>query len=441
MPFKQEIAKAVSQVLDTPLEQVLPLIETPPDPALGDYALPCFAFAKTLRKAPQLIAKSIVESAMPACVVKAEVAGGYANFTVDKALYARTVLDQALLEGERYGAQDIGHGRTVCIDYSSINIAKQFHIGHLSSTAIGHALYNLYNFMGYKSIGINHLGDWGTQFGKLLAAYELWGDEAAVREKGVEEMTRLYVKFHEEAEKDPQLEDLGRAWFKRIEDGDEIALALFDQFKQATIQEVMKIYDLLGITFDSYNGEAFYNDKMQPVVDELRAKHLLTPLRGRVCGGSVRRQYAALYHLEIRRHHPIRHPRFGCGVLPQKNLRFCQVLVCGSLSAEPAFPPMVQSGGKDGLRLGQGFGACGLWHGLHGGRHHAFHQKGPCGAAQGCAAQRHRARGRNFGGKISAPFGQTDGGRAGRRGRGGVWRIVQCQDQGHCVFLRPCSLL
>lgn len=280
MPFKHEIAKAVSQVLDTPLEQILPLIETPPDPALGDYALPCFAFAKTLRKAPQLIAKSIVESAMPACVVKAEVAGGYANFTVDKALYARTVLDQALLEGERYGAQDIGHGRTVCIDYSSINIAKQFHIGHLSSTAIGHALYNLYNFMGYKSVGINHLGDWGTQFGKLLAAYELWGDEAAVREKGVEEMTRLYVKFHEEAEKDPALEDLGRAWFKRIEDGDEIALALFDQFKQATIQEVMKIYDLLGITFDSYNGEAFYNDKMQPVVDELRAKHLLTLSEG-----------------------------------------------------------------------------------------------------------------------------------------------------------------
>ena len=262
MPFKQEIAKAVSQVLDTPLEQVLPLIETPPDPALGDYALPCFAFAKTLRKAPQLIAKSVVESAMPACVVKAEVAGGYANFTVDKALYARTVLDQALLEGERYGAQDIGHGRTVCIDYSSINIAKQFHIGHLSSTAIGHALYNLYNFMGYKSVGINHLGDWGTQFGKLLAAYELWGDEAAVREKGVEEMTRLYVKFHEEAEKDPTLEDLGRAWFKRIEDGDKTALALFDQFKQATIREVMKIYDLLGIAFDSYNGEAFYNDKM-----------------------------------------------------------------------------------------------------------------------------------------------------------------------------------
>jgi len=278
--FKQQIAQAVAQTLDVPCEQVFSLLETPPNPELGDYALPCFAFAKVLRKAPQLIAKQIVEGALPGCVEKAEVAGGYANFTVDKAAYARLVLDQVLSEGEHYGAQDLGHGRTVCIDYSSINIAKQFHIGHLSSTAIGHALYNLYNFMGYKSVGINHLGDWGTQFGKLLAAYELWGDEQAVKEKGVEEMTRLYVKFHAEAEKDPSLEDKGRAWFKRIEQGDKTALALFDQFKQATIQEVMKVYDLLGITFDSYNGEAFYNDKMQPVVDELREKNLLTLSEG-----------------------------------------------------------------------------------------------------------------------------------------------------------------
>ncbi|MFR5869483.1 MAG: arginine--tRNA ligase, partial [Acutalibacteraceae bacterium] len=189
MTFKQQIAQAVAQTLDVPCEQVFSLLETPPNPELGDYALPCFAFAKVLRKAPQLIAKQIVESALPGCVEKAEVAGGYANFTLDKAAYARLVLDQVLSEGEHYGAQDLGHGRTVCIDYSSINIAKQFHIGHLSSTAIGHALYNLYNFMGYKSVGINHLGDWGTQFGKLLAAYELWGDEQAVKEKGVEEMT------------------------------------------------------------------------------------------------------------------------------------------------------------------------------------------------------------------------------------------------------------
>lgn len=280
MTQKQQIAEAVAQTLDVPCEQVLTLFETPPDPALGDFALPCFAFAKSLRKAPQLIAQSIVEGALPACVVSADVAGGYANFTVDKAALARQVLDEVLREKERYGAQDLGHGHTVCIDYSSINIAKQFHIGHLSSTAIGHALYNLYNFMGYQSVGINHLGDWGTQFGKLLAAYELWGDEKAVEEKGVEEMTRLYVKFHAEVENDPQLEDRGRAWFKKIEDGDAYALSLFDKFKQATIREVMKVYDLLGITFDSYNGEAFYNDKMDPVVDELREKGLLTLSEG-----------------------------------------------------------------------------------------------------------------------------------------------------------------
>lgn len=280
MTQKQQIAEAVAQTLDVPLEQVSPLFETPPDPELGDFALPCFAFAKSLRKAPQKIAQSIVEAALPACVIKADVAGGYANFTVDKAAYARQVLDEVQTKKERYGAQDLGHGRTVCIDYSSINIAKQFHIGHLSSTAIGHALYNLYNFMGYRSVGINHLGDWGTQFGKLLAAYELWGDETAVEEKGVEEMTRLYVKFHAEVETDPQLEDRGRAWFKKIEDGDAYALSLFDKFKQATIREVMKVYDLLGITFDSYNGEAFYNDKMDPVVDELRDKGLLTLSEG-----------------------------------------------------------------------------------------------------------------------------------------------------------------
>ena len=280
MPFRQEIANAVAPVLQVDAQQILDRLETPPDPAMGDYALPCFPFAKNMRKAPALIAKDVVGAPMPACVKEARVAGGYANFFIDKAQYAAQVMRRVDEQGARYGAQDLGHGRAVCIDYSSINIAKPFHIGHLSSTAIGHALYNLYNFMGYKSIGINHLGDWGTQFGKLLAAYELWGEGTDIETGGVNRMLELYVKFHAEAEQDESLNDLGRQWFKRIEDGDPVAMDLFTRFKETTICEVMKIYELLGIHFDSYAGESFYNDKMDAVVQELRDKHLLVKSEG-----------------------------------------------------------------------------------------------------------------------------------------------------------------
>jgi arginyl-tRNA synthetase len=275
VPFRAEIAASVAQKLGMDASAVEALIETPPQPEYGDYALPCFSFAKALRKSPAAIAEELVKSPLPAVVSQAVVKGGYANFFVDKELFADRVLTDILTQGTGYGSKNVGHGRTVCVDYSSINIAKPFHIGHLSSTAIGHALYNLYNFMGYKSVGINHLGDWGTQFGKLLAAYELWGEGIDIETDGVNAMLSLYVRFHEEAEKDPALEELARRWFKRIEDGDEAALILFTLFKDVTIREVMGIYELLGIKFDSYAGESFYNDKMQPVVDELRDKGLL----------------------------------------------------------------------------------------------------------------------------------------------------------------------
>ena len=275
MPFRAEIAAAVAQVMGEDAAQIAALLETPPQMEWGDYALPCFSFAKSMRKNPALIAEMIVNSPLPQCVVQAVAKGGYANFYIDRALFARNILEEIEKRGAAYGSKNVGSGRTVCIDYSSINIAKPVHIGHLSSTAIGHALYNLYNFMGYQSVGINHLGDWGTQFGKLLAAYELWGDNADIDAGGVDAMLKLYVKFHEEAEKDPALDDLARRWFKRIEDGDKMALDLFTKFKDATLREVMRMYDLLGIQFDSYAGESFYNDKMQPVVDELRQKGLL----------------------------------------------------------------------------------------------------------------------------------------------------------------------
>ena len=280
MLFEADVLEAIKRGLHIENQEIGDILETPPKPEMGDFAVPCFRLSRILKQSPQEIAQRIVELDLPACISRAEVVGGYANLFLDKAASAELVLHQILEKGADYGRNDIGQGRKVCIDYSSINIAKPFHIGHLSSTAIGHALYNIYNFCGYQSVGINHLGDWGTQFGKLLCAYEMWGDKQTILSGGVDAMLKLYVRFHEEAEKDEQLNDRARAWFKRIEDGDAEATELFHMFKDLTIREVMRVYDMLGIQFDSYAGESFYNDKMQPVIDELEQKHLLIESQG-----------------------------------------------------------------------------------------------------------------------------------------------------------------
>lgn len=280
MLFEAEILDAIKRGLQIEDQEIGNLLETPPKPEMGDFAVPCFRLSKVLRQSPQSIAQRIQELDLPACIRRVEVVGGYANLFVDHAAAAALIIKKVLQEGPDYGKNDIGKGRKVCIDYSSINIAKPFHIGHLSSTAIGHALYNIYNFCGYQSVGINHLGDWGTQFGKLLCAYEMWGDKQEILDGGVNAMLKLYVRFHEEAEKDDRLNDRARAWFKRIEDGDPEATELFHMFKDLTIREVMRVYDMLGIRFDSYAGESFYNDKMQSVIDELEQKHLLIESEG-----------------------------------------------------------------------------------------------------------------------------------------------------------------
>lgn len=277
MDYKSELAlllnSAQPSLSASELEEML---EIPPDANMGDYALPCFKLAKTLRMAPPKIAADLLEKFQkPGWISKVEIAGGYLNFFVDRAFFAQSTLSAVGQQGERYGSSQMGEGRAVTIDYSSINIAKPFHIGHLSSTAIGHALYNIYNFLGFHCIGINHLGDWGTQFGKLIAAYKRWGNREDVEKRSIQALLELYVRFHEEAKQDPALDDEGRAWFKKIEDGDEEALSIFGWFKELTLKEVSKVYDLLGIHFDSYAGESFYNDKMQPVIDELREKNLL----------------------------------------------------------------------------------------------------------------------------------------------------------------------
>lgn len=276
MDIKQNIAKTIAANVGADAAELCEWLETPPNPDMGDVAFPCFKLAKTMRKAPNMIAASLA----PALgeidgISRIEPMGGYINFFADKTSFARTTLERVLDEGARYGGSDVGSGKTVCLDYSSINIAKPFHIGHLSTTAIGNALRRIYDHLGYKTVSINHLGDWGTQFGKMILAYKLWGDKETVEKGGVRAMMQLYVRFHDEAEKDDSLNDSARAWFKRIEQHDPEAVEIFEWFKAITLKEVGKTYDLLGIKFDSYAGESFYEDKMQPVIDELREKHLL----------------------------------------------------------------------------------------------------------------------------------------------------------------------
>lgn len=268
-------------------EELYDLIALPPNLEMGDYALPCFKFAKLMRKSPVMIAEELKQSVMSDEVIMSDkvlsevsAVNGYLNFKINKTGFVAATLDRILKEKERYGASEEGAGKTICIDYSSINIAKPFHIGHLSTTVLGGALYRIFNFLGYKSVGINHLGDYGTQFGKLISAYKRWGDKKTIEEGGIRALNELYVRFHREAEEHPEYDDEARAYFKKIERGDEECLALFRWFKELTLKDVQKIYDLLDIHFDSYAGESFFSDKMQPVVDELREKGLLIESRG-----------------------------------------------------------------------------------------------------------------------------------------------------------------
>ncbi len=260
-------------------EEVYSAIALPPNPGMGDYALPCFKFAKVLRKSPVLIAQSLASGyPVDGVIEKAEAVNGYVNFTINKAALARETIDDVLAKGEKYGSSQEGAGRTVCIDYSSVNIAKPFHIGHLSTTAIGSALYKIFNFLGYKAVGINHLGDYGTQFGKLICAYKHWGNREEVQKGGIHAINDLYVRFNSEAT--GEMEHEAREYFRLIESGDKEANELFDWFKDLTLTYVKTIYEKLNVRFDSYAGERFYTDKMAPVIDELREKGLLKESEG-----------------------------------------------------------------------------------------------------------------------------------------------------------------
>lgn len=282
MNYKEQLSLLLAQASGLDADKLASLLEVPPDMDMGDFALPCFKLARELRKAPPAIAQQLLDSLgeLPTWIDRAELAGGYLNFFLSRTQFVGATLGEVAAKQERYGSSDEGAGRNIVLDYSSINIAKPFHIGHLSTTVIGSSLYKIFNFLGFHSVGVNHLGDWGTQFGKLISAYKRWGDRDTVEQGSIRALLALYVRFHEEAEKNPSLEEEGRAWFKKIEDGDEEALSLFSWFKELTLREVSKIYDILDVHFDSYAGESFYNDKMQPVIDELEAKGLLEDSNG-----------------------------------------------------------------------------------------------------------------------------------------------------------------
>ena len=278
--FKKHIADNI-QAGDLTPDEIYAMLALPPNTEMGDFALPCFRLAKAMRKPPAAIAEELA-AAYPAdeIVTGAQAVNGYVNFRIDRALWSEQTLRRVLSEREAYGSSDEGKGKTVCIEYSSVNIAKPFHIGHLSSTVIGSALYKLHKFLGYPSVAINHLGDYGTQFGKLISAYKRWGSREEIEKGGLRALNALYVRFHEEAERDPSLNDEARHFFKKIEEKDEESVALFEWFKQLTLKDVGRIYDLLDVHFDSWAGESFYIDKMQPVIDELKEKGLLVESEG-----------------------------------------------------------------------------------------------------------------------------------------------------------------
>ena len=275
--FKNRIAESISNSVASAFsgtqlsaEEVLALLEYPSDASMGDIALPCFKLSKVLRKSPVQIAMTLAESFDGADSITAEAVNGYLNFKIDSTALANETLGEVFEKGEKYGSPENGFGKTIVLDYSSPNVAKPFHIGHLGTTVIGHSIKKLYEFAGYNCVGVNHLGDWGTQFGKLIVAYNKWGNKEDIEKGGIDKLVELYVKFHAEAENDPSLEDQARAEFTALEAGKPENLELWKWFIGISIEEYKKTYDQLGIEFDSYAGESFYYDKCGPVLDKLK---------------------------------------------------------------------------------------------------------------------------------------------------------------------------
>ena len=283
--FKGKIVLGLSGLIESmepkEKEKIFETIEIPPDMEMGDYAFPCFKLARVFRKAPNLIAEDIAGRFGEQDYLESVVSlGGYINFKIDKELYVSDVVGEVLKKRDKYGSSDEGAGKKVIVEFSSPNIAKPFHIGHIRTTVIGNSINKIYKFLGYDTISVNHLGDYGTQFGKLIVAFLAWGNREVVEKDPIKELLKLYIRFHEEAEKDPDLEDQAREWFKKLENNDQEASRLWQWFREVSLKEFSKVYDLLDIEFDSYAGESFYSDKMPEIVESMRQKNLLEISRG-----------------------------------------------------------------------------------------------------------------------------------------------------------------
>lgn len=280
--FKQEIANKISEVIGTSKQELVAYIEVPKDDNMGDYAFPCFRLAKELKKAPQAIAEEISKKIdiTGTDIEKVEIAGGYLNFTISKLEIAKTTIEEIENKKEEYGKSNLGNGKTVIVEYSSPNIAKPFHIGHLRTTLIGRALYNMYKYLGYNTVGINHLGDYGTQFGKMIEGYKRWGKEYNIEENPIEELTKIYVRINALCKEDEDVLEICRDNFKKLEQGDKYCVELWEKFREVSLKEFNRIYDLLDIKFDSLNGEAFYSDKTDEVIEILEKTGKLVDSEG-----------------------------------------------------------------------------------------------------------------------------------------------------------------
>ncbi|WP_326908513.1 arginine--tRNA ligase [Sedimentibacter sp. MB31-C6] len=285
MDFKNKVVEIITSIdNEMNVDEALQIIEIPPNSDMGDYAVPCFKFAKKFRKAPAAIATEVVEKiGNIEGFEKIETAGPYVNFFVDKTHFAEKVLKEAFTEKYGYGSTNVGQGRTVIVEFSSPNIAKPFHIGHIRSTLIGNSINNIYKYMGYKTFAINHLGDYGTQFGMLISAYKKWGTPEiveAIEKDPIPELLKLYVRYNQEIESHPEYQEEARYWFKELENGNEEAHELWSWFREVSLKEFNRVYDMFGIKYDSFAGESFYSDKMPLVIDELEDKGLLKDSEG-----------------------------------------------------------------------------------------------------------------------------------------------------------------
>lgn len=275
--FKKEIAELIAtKVTDFTTDEIKDTLEIPKYADMGDFAFPCFKLAKAFRKAPKIIAEELAAGFGDIeTFEKIDAAGGYLNFTINKGIYAKSVVEEVKKMGDKFGSSDMGNGKTVIVEFSSPNIAKPFHMGHIRTTVIGNSLYKIYKFLGYDTVGINHLGDYGTQFGKLIVAYKLWGDKETIENDPIPELLKIYIKFHEEVETKPEMDDEAREWFTKLENNDPEAVELWKWFREVSLSEFNRVYDILGVKFDSLAGESFYSDRIPAVLSEMREKNVM----------------------------------------------------------------------------------------------------------------------------------------------------------------------